>query len=484
VIERVLFVTPEVHPFNKTGGLGDVSYSLVRALNARGVDARLAIPGYPAIRRHVRRGQPVAPLLDAQGREGCLIDAELEENLRAFVVDFPAYFGALESPYENTRSDDIDEASRFLELARAAAKIGLGQVPGWQPDVVHSNDWTTGMVPLLLHDAPRRPGTVFTIHNLAFQGLFPRERFDELGLDSALWSPEALEFYGQLSFMKGGLVFADRLNTVSPSYAREITTPEHGCGLEGLLDRRSEHLSGILNGVDYTVWHPACDPLIASSFDARDLRGKHACKRALQEKLGLEPSNAALFGMVSRLTEQKGVDVLLACVPELLSAGAQLAVLGSGAPELEAALKRAAATAPEQLAVRLGYDEPLSHQIIAGADFFVMPSRFEPCGLTQLYSLAYGTVPVVHATGGLADTVVDAGPESIAAGEASGLSYAPNTPASLAATLQRALELYGDDNTLRALRQSGMAREFSWARSAEGYLELYEEAQRAARGAA
>jgi starch synthase len=472
---RILFVTPELHPFNKTGGLGDVSNSLVRSLNQMGIDVRLGIPGYPAIRRHMDGPRPILPLIDERGREGCLVDAELD-GLRAFVVDFPAYYDKLDHPYQDSGSDGIDDASRFFELARAATRIGLGQVPDWKPDVIHCNDWTTGMVPLLLHQEPDRPGTVFTIHNLAYQGLFSKQRFDELGLDPMLWTSEGVEFYHQLSFMKAGLVFADRINTVSPTYAREIMTPEFGCGLDGLLQKRSDELSGVLNGVDYSIWHPSRDPHIEAHYDVHNLNGKHQCKRALQKQLQLELLDVPLFGVVSRLTEQKGIDVLLECLDELIDSGVQLVVLGTGDASLETRLARAAASVPGRIAVTLDYDEPLAHQIIAGADFFLMPSRFEPCGLTQLYSLAYGTVPIVHSTGGLADTVKDVDGQLNEDCDATGLCYTPNTASILSEAIGRAIGLFDQPAVMHALRRNAMCQEFSWTDSAGEYLSLYQAA--------
>jgi len=475
--ERVLFVTPELHPLNKEGGLGDVSNSLVRALNAAGTDARLLMPGFPAVKRALRDSRPVLPLVDDRGREGCLsFGAFGDTGLGGYVVDFPAHFDNLRSPYGQAHQESRDEAARFLELARAAVKIATGQLD-WTPTVVHCNDWTTGLVPVLLDDVAERPATVFTIHNLAYQGLFPYETLHALGLSESLWSHEYLEFHGQLSFIKGGLVFADRLNTVSPTYAREITTPEFGCGLDGLLRHRQAVLSGILNGVDYEVWHPVRDPSIAARYSADDPGGKRRCKEALQRRLGLElRADAPLFGVVSRLTEQKGIDLLLEAIPAIIATGAQLAVLGSGDARLEEALRAVRTANPECVGLQIGYDEALAHQIIAGADCFLMPSRFEPCGLTQLYSLAYGTIPVVHATGGLADTVVDADVAGPAGGRATGISYAADSAVGLVEAIRRAVALYGGPHW-EALQRQAMRQEFSWEKSAAVYQALYLDAR-------
>lgn len=417
------------------------------------------------------------PLVDDRGREGCLsFGAFGDTGLEGYVVDFPAHFDTLHSPYGQPHPGSHEEPARFLELARAAVKIASGELD-WTPTVVHCNDWTTGLVPVLLEDVAERPATVFTIHNLAYQGLYPYETLHTLGLSEALWSPDYLEFYGQLSFIKGGLVFADRINTVSPTYAHEITTPEFGCGLDGLLRHRQAALSGILNGVDYEVWHPGSDASIAARYSVDDPSGKRRCKESLQHRLGLEPrSDAPLFGVVSRLTEQKGIDLLLEAIPTLLAGGAQLAVLGSGDARLEEALRAVRTANVERVGLHIGYDEELAHQIIAGADCFLMPSRFEPCGLTQLYSLAYGTVPVVHATGGLADTVVDVDAAGPASGRATGVTYAADSAGGLVEAIQRALALY-EGPYWEALRRQAMRQDFGWGKSASVYQALYRDAR-------
>jgi starch synthase len=477
---RVLFATPEIHPFNKIGGLADVSASLVPALAELGQDVRLLLPGYPAIRSAVTDSRPVGAIQDPAGREGCLLLARVAGlDVPAYVLDFPRYFAGLESPYGHTDDERTREAARFHQFALSAVRLALGQDPDWRPSIVHCNDWTSGLVAALLHDEAKRPATVFTIHNLAYQGLFPAESLTALGLPRALWSMDGLEFHGQLSFLKGGLAFADVLNTVSPTYAREILTPEFGCGLDGLLRHRQDRLVGILNGVDYRTWDPDIDELIPARYCPRSLEGKAICKRALQDRFGLARSaHIPLLAVVSRLTQQKGVDLIVDAIDALLALDVQLVVLGTGDPSLESMLTEAQRRWPRQVGLHLGYDEELAHQIVAGADAFLMPSRFEPCGLTQLYSMKYGTIPIVHATGGLADTVQHADSLTAAHSGATGLVFEPNTADELVAAVRWGLELYEADNgtVWRALQSNAMAQDFSWRRSAESYVALYERA--------
>ncbi|HEY0721837.1 MAG TPA: glycogen synthase GlgA, partial [Gammaproteobacteria bacterium] len=339
------------------------------------------------------------------------------------------------------------------------------------------NDWQSGLVPALLEREATRPATLFTIHNLAYQGLFPWETFARLALPRELWHMEALEFHGQLSFIKGGLVFADRLTTVSPTYAREIRTPAFGYGLEGLLNHRAERLSGILNGADYALWDPAGDPFIPAHFTPADLSGKAKVKRALQRHFGLaEQTDTPLLGVIGRMVEQKGIDLIADAIPNLLDAGVQLAILGSGLPHYEQLLRSLAARHPQRIGLHIGYDEPLAHLIEAGADLFLMPSRFEPCGLNQIYSLRYGTLPVVRRTGGLADTVVDTGPATLGSGKATGFVVNEATSAALAATVRRALGYYRQPKVWRQLIGNAMAQDFSWHSSARDYLALYRQA--------
>ncbi|HKL78081.1 MAG TPA: glycogen synthase GlgA [Gammaproteobacteria bacterium] len=479
---RVLFVSSEVQPFMKTGGLADVSASLPHALAELGHDVRILMPGYADALDRAPEAAPVAGWNDPlAGPPTRLLASHLPDSpVPVWLLDAPGFSNRPGNPYLTVEGRaHTDNAARFDRLARVATAIAGGFAGlDWQPDVVHCNDWQTGLVPvhLLLHRVPA--ATVFTIHNLGYQGLFPMATRAELNLPPWLWHPEALEFYDHVSFMKGGLVFADRLTTVSPTYAEEIRTPAHGWGLEGLLERRAPDLAGILNGIDQHAWDPATDPHLPARYAPADLGGKAEVKAALQRELGLaENPETPLLGFISRLADQKGVDLLLGAMNELLAADVQLAVLGSGETAYEDALGRLAAHYPDRVAAWIGFDEGLAHRIEAGADLFLMPSRFEPCGLNQLYSLRYGTVPVVRAVGGLADSVVDASPDHLAAGEATGVTFQGETPAALADAVQRALALYADPETWRQLQRTGMACDFTWQRSAQIYVDQYEAAR-------
>jgi starch synthase len=397
-----------------------------------------------------------------------------------WLVDFPPAFDRPGNPYLNANGQPwTDNAMRFALFARVAVLIGLGQAQlTWQPDIVHCHDWQTGLVPALLSLEKKRPATVFTIHNLAYQGLFSHKTFTALGLPTAFWSHTALEFHQQMSFIKGGLVFADRLTTVSPTYAREIQTAEFGCGLDGLLRHRAKQLTGILNGIDKHEWDPARDPLIAKPYSTRRLADKLANKLALQQEFSLanEPQTA-LIGMIGRLVSQKGIDLILETLPGIMHRPLQLAILGSGEAGYESALLAQAARFPGQLAVRIGYDERLAHLIEAGSDMFLMPSHFEPCGLNQLYSLRYGTVPIVRNVGGLADTVVDASEKNLAAGYATGIVIKASRASEMLAAVDRALVLFQDSKRWKQMMLAGMNQDFSWSRSAGQYLALYDQIQ-------
>lgn len=479
---KVLFVASEAHPLIKTGGLGDVCGSLPPALQSLGVDVRLMLPAYRDAVAHAGRLKTAARLeLPRLAAPVAVLEGTLPgTRVKTWLVDFPPAFDRHGNPYLDDHGQPWhDNAARFALLARAARAAALGQVSHhWLPDVVHCHDWQTGLVPALLAlEQARRPATIFTIHNLAYQGLFPRETLEALGLPPALWSLEALEFHGQLSFIKGGLVFADWITTVSPTYAREIQTPEYGCGLDGLLRYRATRISGILNGIDARAWNPARDPHLAERYSPKRLKGKLANKLALQRELGLEVGgDRALLGTVGRLVEQKGVDLLLEALAQIMQHDVQLAVLGTGEARFEQRLREMAARFPGRLAVLIGYDELLAHRITAGADIFLMPSRFEPCGLNQMYSQRYGTVPVVRRVGGLADTVIDATPENLRNGTATGVVFDPPDPQALVAAVARALALYADKKRWRRLMLAGMRRDFSWEHSAREYLRLYQQA--------
>jgi starch synthase len=398
-------------------------------------------------------------------------------ELVVYLVDSPVHFRRPGNPYvQEDGSDWPDNAARFAVFARAIVALAMGEADAhWQPQLVHCNDWQTGLVPALLSQHETRPATLFTIHNLSYQGLFPREAFSALELPLKLWSIDGVEFHGRLSFLKGGIACSDWITTVSPTYAREICTTEFGYGLEGLLQYRSDRLTGILNGMDCEVWNPATDPYIAHNYDVHTLQHKALNKADLQQQLGL-PAEAGvlMIGHIGRLVEQKGVDLILDALDTLAQQPLQLVILGDGDETLEARLQEAATRYPQQLAVHLGYDEVLAHRIEAGSDCFLMPSRYEPCGLNQMYSLRYGTVPIVHSTGGLADTVTDLSPDSARDYTATGFTFEPDTADALIEACQRALAYYQRSRVdWWKLVITGMKKDFSWASSAEQYLALY-----------
>lgn len=475
--KKILFVTSEAHPLIKTGGLGDVSGALPMALKKLRQDIRVILPAYRDAVRHNGPYTIASLVFHPESHPVRLLEGRLPgTDIPVWLVDIPSLFDRPGNPYLGPDGRDWhDNALRFAMFARAVTTIALDQAGlDWRPDVVHCNDWQTGLIPALLSLNEPRPATVFTIHNLAYQGLFPAEYFRQLGLPAALWGMNGLEFYGGLSFIKGGLLYADMLSTVSPTYAKEICTPAYGCGLDGLLRHRADRLAGILNGADYEEWDPARDLHLPHHYDADMLQGKAADKAALQRELGLSPdAGMALIGFVGRLVEQKGVDLLLTVLDNLFDQPVQVVVLGSGDKSFEQTLLALANRHPQRCHVKIGFSEPLAHRIEAAADIFLMPSRYEPCGLNQIYSLRYGTVPIVRRTGGLADTVIDfsAGPA------ATGFVFEEASPAALAAALQRALSLYANDpKGWRRLVRSGMGQNFSWQQSAGAYLELYQQA--------
>lgn len=477
---KILFASSEAHPLIKTGGLADVSGALPKALHDLKQDVRLVLPAYAELLPQAGPLRAVATLTLASHPdpvrilEGTLPGAQLP----VYLIDAPRYFDRPGNPYTGPDGSDWpDNAHRFAGFARAIVELAQDRAGlNWQPDLVHCNDWQTGLVPALLSLETQRPATLFTVHNLAYQGRFDWPTFQALALPYAWWSLHELEFYGQLSFIKGGLVHADQLTTVSPTYAEEIRTPAYGCGLEGLLQQRAADLSGILNGADYTLWDPNSDPLLEHHYNRRSLKGKAAGKQALQQHFDLPVApKLPLFAHVGRLVEQKGIDLVLDILPQLMQRPLQLVMLGSGHASLETALRDAQATYPDQLGVRIGYDESLAHQIEAGADAFLMPSRFEPCGLNQIYSLRYGTLPIVRRTGGLADTVVDVNYATLDSSSATGFQFNTASSAALLSTIDRALNLYTQRSAWNRVVKTGMAQDFSWTRSAKLYLKLYRE---------
>lgn len=476
---RVLLAASEAWPLIKTGGLADVVGALPGALRGLGVDARLVLPAYPAVRAALPDAEPVARSA-LYGADLTLLRGDLPAGGRRRLPVYLIAAAAFErpgNPYHDADNVDWpDNPARFGLFCRAATALALGQfAPDWCADVVHAHDWQTGLLPAFLSLHARRPRSVFTIHNLAYQGLVQAEAADGLGLPPEWWQMDGLEFHGRLALIKGGLAFADRLTTVSPRYAQEIQTPAFGCGLDGLLRHRADVLSGILNGIDTAQWNPAADPALPSPYDAEHLDAKAANKAALQQELGLTVDpQALLIGLVSRLVQQKGIDLLIDALAQL-PAGVQLAVLGSGDATSVAALRAAADAQPQRIAFVAGYDEPLAHRIQAGADAFLVPSRFEPCGLTQLYALRYGTVPIVTAVGGLFDTVTDASPAHLADGSATGIVCSAPSSTALLAAVARAKTLFDRKTPWRQLQRAGMAKDHSWTRSAQAYATLYQD---------
>jgi starch synthase len=475
---RVLFVTSECAPWVKTGGLGDVSAALPLALRALGVDARVLLPAYPGLLDHVRserRGTAIVPVGPWPASE--LREATLPSGVPALLIDCASLFMRPGGPYQDAQGNDYaDNARRFGYFAHVAAMLcAPGSALPWRPDVLHCNDWQTALAPMFMRFAgARQAATVVTIHNLAFQGLFPGNLCAELGLPAEAYAIDGFEFYGQTSFLKAGIACADVVSTVSPTYAREIQRAPLGFGLEGLLGARADVLVGILNGIDTEVWNPAADAMITVRYDRDTLERKAHNKAALQRALGLdEAPDVPLFGMVSRLAWQKGSDLVAALISELVDAPAQFAIAGRGDRGDEAALEALGRRHRSRVAVAIRFDEALAHRIEAGADAFLMPSRFEPCGLNQMYSQRYGTPPIAHATGGLADSIVDVAPSTLAGGTGSGFLYTEPTMEALRAAALRMLEAYRAPSIWRAIQRAGMARDFGWRVSAQSYIDLY-----------
>jgi starch synthase len=475
---KVLHVAAEVFPLVKTGGLADVVAALPLALAEQGAEVRLLLPGLPAVMEAVEGARTVIEIGAVFGamRSRLLLARMPQTGLPVYVIEAPYLYSRGGGPYQDSRGEEWpDNLQRFAMLGWVAAHLAAADAdPAWVPDIVHAHDWHAAMsCAYVAEHLPTRAGTVFTVHNLAFQGVFAMHDWAMLGMASRLLSPAGLEYHGQLSFMKAGLKFADRVTTVSPSYAREIASYEFGCGLDGVIRDRGNHVSGIINGIDDTVWDPATDAAIAMRYDLQRLGGKQVCRRALQAELGLEPDDAALLvTLVSRLTAQKGLDLVLAALPDLLQAGVQFAVQGTGEPALEAAFRMAQKAHPGRVHVHIGYDEARAHRLIAGADAIAVPSRFEPCGLTQMYGLRYGTLPIVRRVGGLADTVLDddwVGPAT----PATGFVFEAATSAAFARCVLRAAALRQEPAAWLARITAAMSQNLSWKGPAREYLALY-----------
>jgi starch synthase len=472
---RVLSVASEVFPLVKTGGLADVTGALPHALVGDGVTMRTLIPGYPGVIEALRIATEVCKLDDLPGGAARILEGT-SSGLDLFVLDAPALYGRTGNPYvdENGR-EWRDNAQRFAALGAAAAAFGRGHITAFQPDIVHAHDWQAGLAPAYLrYGAPARARTLMTVHNLAFQGQFSADSLGSLNLPAHALSIDGVEYHGGIGFLKAGLALADRINTVSPTYAMEIRTRSGGMGLDGLLRQRTEVLSGILNGIDTDVWNPATDAQLAARYDARQLDLRAGNKAALQERFGLDVDpHAFVFGFVGRLTWQKGVDLLEQVLPVIVGARAQLAVLGSGDTQVETRILTVTRAHPGRTAAILGHDESLAHLLQGGVDALLMPSRFEPCGLSQMCAMRYGAIPVVARVGGLADSVVDANEMALAASAGNGVQFAPPSAEQLEIAILRVLALARDRARWRHLQARAMATDVGWARPAKRYAALY-----------
>ncbi|MGL4604934.1 MAG: glycogen synthase GlgA [Iodobacter sp.] len=472
---RVLHVCAELFPLLKTGGLADVAGALPLALAPLGCDVRVLLPGFPAILAGLQIGGEVASVNSMAGPVRILF-GHTTSGIAAYVIDAPHCFDRPGSPYlDEIQQPYSDNHLRFALLGRVAALLASGTDPFWQAELVHAHDWHAGLVPAYLVAAGRPAKSIFTIHNLAYQGLFPVSAYASLELPPEFYAVDGLEFHGKISFMKAGLYFADHITTVSPRYAAEITHDEQGCGLDGLLRSRNETLTGILNGVDEQIWDPRHDGLIAAHYSCEKMPGKARCKLDLQKRMGLAPvTDQPLFVVVSRLTEQKGLHLVLAALDEITSRGGQFVLLGGGDVLLEDAFRAAAAANPAQVAVKIGYDEDCSHRIMAAADVLLVPSRFEPCGLTQLYALKYGALPLVRRVGGLADTVKDCSLENLDDESATGFIFDDFNVAGLSQGLRRAFLLWQRPKDWKTVRRTAMQADFGWHTAAAEYFALYE----------
>ncbi len=469
---RALFVSSEIFPLAKTGGLADVSAALPSELARQGIDFRLAMPGYRHALDRLAGARQVAHYDNILGFSDIRIIAGRLPNssLQVFLVDCPDLYNRDGGLYQNEQGEDWpDNALRFALFNHVAKKMtkGVGE-DSWRPDLVHANDWHAGLLPLLIGLEPHpRPATLLTIHNLAYQGVFGMDQLPNLGVPAT--TLPALEFYGNLSFLKAGICSADALTTVSPTYAKEILTPEQGCGLDSLLLARADRLTGILNGMDTSLWDPGTDGMIPCMYTPRQISGKRACKAALQKELGLDmASDVPIVAFMSRLAHQKMPDVVLEALPSLLEANAQFVVLANGDGGYEDQFRQYAAQFPGQVVARIGYEEGLAHRILAGADILLHPSRYEPCGLTPMYAMRYGTVPIVRKSGGLADSVIDDGSQA-----ATGFAFDGTSAAELIACSKRAIDMYRQPIAWRRIQVEGMGQDFGWPKSAEAYAALY-----------
>jgi len=478
---RILIASSEVVPFAKTGGLADVAGTLPKALEAMGHDVRIIMPKYKSINEEKFGLKPsrLSPLffdvpMQGKSERAVLKSGVTGKNIPVYFIENDKYFNR-EGLYGDANGDFPDNAQRFSFFSRAI--IESLKAVFFKPDVIHCNDWQTGLVSVYIKTVYRNNPlikdikTLYTIHNIAYQGLFGIESLDSAGLPRELFNFRQLEFFGKVNYAKAGLVFSDAINTVSEKYAQEIQTPEFGCGLEGVLKERSKDLYGIINGIDYEEWNPASDKTLPAQFDISSFEGKKICKQKLQERFGLPVKDVPLIGLIGRLASQKGLDILADAFEELMKDDMQFVLLGKGDAKYENLCQELSAKYPEKLKIVLGFDVPLSHQIYAGTDLFMMPSYFEPCGLGQMIALRYGSIPVVHSTGGLSDTISD---YDKTGGEANGFSFEEYSPKALIAATQRAIIAFNSKVTWQNFVKKVMLQRFSWERSAKKYVEIYQ----------
>jgi len=477
---KVLFLSPEAVPFAKTGGLGDVAGALPAALKRLGADVRLVLPLYRIVREGDFKTRRLLDDLEIPlGKEkftADVLEAKTAESIPVYLIERDDMYDR-PNLYGNARGDYYDNLERFTFFAHASLRIA--QAISFKPDVIHCHDWQTGLVPALVKGPYSNVSnfagvpSVFTIHNIGYQGIFPVEKLSVTGLPkSEFFHPEGLEFWDKISLLKSGIVYSEAITTVSPKYAEEIQAPEYGMGMEGILETRRAPLHGILNGADYRLWDPVHDLHITETYSPQDMVGKRRCKESLIQEMGLDRSlqGRPLLAMISRLDAQKGLDLVAKVLGKILTMDVGLIVLGSGDEKIQQALQKAAKKNPGRVGLFIGFNQPLAHRIMAGADIFLIPSRYEPCGLTQMYALKYGTVPVVRSTGGLDDTIVQFDPQK---GRGNGFKFGPYKPASFLAAIRRAVELFQNSGAWNGLVANGMKADFSWDRSAQNYMDLY-----------
>lgn len=471
---RILFAASEAMPFAKTGGLADVMGALPKYVRQLGHEAVVILPRYRGIRSKKRLLFSLTIPMGDELKFCSVHESEQVENVRFFLVDYPDYYDR-EDLYRSANQDYVDNAERFAFFSMAALEFAKrAPLP---PDIVHCNDWQTSPIPVYLktlyRDDPffEKTKTLLTIHNLAYQGIFPKSALSKISLPQWLFNPEYVEFYGNINFLKSGIVFADKLSTVSQKYSQEIRTTEYGFGLEGVLQKRAADLTGVLNGVDYFEWNPSSDTRLISNYSVDDLAGKKLCKADLLQQYGIQNAiNRPLIGIISRLADQKGFDLLISVADSIVTEGFSMVMLGTGEEKYSRFFLALQEKYPSYVGVKITYDERLAHKIEGGADIFLMPSRFEPCGLNQIYSLKYGTVPVVRATGGLDDTILDFSQSQ----EGTGFKFDRYVPEELLSTVRRAGEVYRNPDLWMKLMKNGMRKDFSWHRSAQRYVDLYQ----------